>query len=171
MFRLLLLCVMLGAGCGIAVAWPRSSTVSTQVASVSLDDIRAIGQARLLIAEIDILQDIDPGDGRRLTAVIPIRLVLGSDLSRMQRSASGLRLAPVRVLTRSSDPARWTVWAASGPLVRSGEAYGLHQQAEILAGRQAEEEARRLGWFNQSEERLLRIFAPLGPVSISRDDE
>jgi hypothetical protein len=176
MIRSALIVLVAAAGLGAGLGWlahrepPRE--VSAEVAAFDLTQVRALGELRLVIAEISVLQREGSLDQtRQLDVVIPVRLVLGLDLTKVAitRTASAweVTLPPVRLLARSSEAARWTVWRSQGALQAAGERLSLAELAELRAFHQADLEASRLGLRATAEQRArAAISAWAGPIPV-----
>ena len=149
-FVILALSLGLGAGAARLAATAPTLTTNATLAAFDLATVQSLGQLRLVISDISVYQHVDTLDPQRyLSVVIPVRLILGLDLgaARITRTPTGwtVALPPVRVLGRSSDPARWTVWRQSGALQLPDEHVSLAHLAELQAFAAADREAERLG--------------------------
>jgi hypothetical protein len=140
-----------GLAGGVWYAWPPSAPVTSAAAVTwELADIRELGQLRLLATEISSYQLVTTMDpARYLKAVIPVRIILGLDLSQAQVRREGatavVTLPPVRILHKSSDPQRWNIWETHGVLKTADESISMAQLAELLAFKEADKETLRLG--------------------------
>ena len=168
MIRSIVLVMVISAAIGAGLAYladrepPR--TVTAEVAAFDLAQVQELGEVRLVVAEISVYRREDTLDrGRVLEVVIPVRLVLGLDLAKVQivRTATTweVTLPPVRVLSRSSEAARWTVWRSSGALQVAGERLSLAQLAELQAFSEADREAERIGLHATAQQRAKAAIA------------
>jgi hypothetical protein len=154
----------LGAGLARLAITPPAVTTAASVAAFDLATVQSLGELRLVVSEISIYQRVDTLDPRRfLTVVIPVRLVLGLDLAKatVTRGAEDWQVAlpAVRVLGRSSDTARWTVWSQQGALQTPEEQLSLAQLAELQAFAAADREAERLGLHALAAQRARSALA------------
>lgn len=148
-----LISILFFAGLAAGVWWALPSAApTTSAASVTWEvaDIHELGQLRLLATEIGSYQLVTTLDPQRyLKAVIPVRIILGIDLSRAQVTRDGqtavVTLPPVRVLHKSSDPQRWNIWETHGVLKTADESISMAQLAELMAFKEAADETVRLG--------------------------
>jgi len=162
-----LISVMFLGGLIAGVWWalpPRAPATSAVAVSWELADIHELGELRLLTTEIgsyQLVTTIDPA--RFLKAVIPVRIVLGLDLSRAQVAREGttavVTLPGVRFLHKSSDPRRWNIWETHGVLKTPDETISMAQLAELQAFKEAEDETIRLGLLKKARARGEAVVA------------
>lgn len=174
-----LLSLLFFGGLAAGIWWalpPREPTTNAVTVAWELADIRELGELRLLATEIASYQHVTTLDpGRSLTAVVPVRVTLGMDLSRAvvrrEGDAAIVTLPPVRFLRRSSDPRRWTIWEQKGALQAAGETVSLAQLAELQAWREADQECIRLGLMDKAKQRAETVITTwltgLGAGSVS----
>jgi len=182
MIRSALLMLVVASLIGVGLGWLASRepprTVTAEVAAFDLAQVQELGELRLVVAEISIFKRVDTLDpGRLLEVVIPVRLVLGLNLAKVKivRTATAweVTLPPVRVLGRSSEAARWTVWRSGGALQVAGETISLAQLAELQAFNEADLEAQRIGLHATAEQRAkaaIAAWAGAVPVHFSKSN-
>jgi hypothetical protein len=160
-----LLTVLFFAGLAAGVWWalpPRAPVTAASTVSWELANLGELGELRLLTTEIASYQTVTTLDPKRyLKAVIPVRVVLGMDLTkatvRREGEVAVVTLPTVRFLRKSSDPRRWNIWESHGELLLPGETLSLAQLAELQAGKEAEDECLRLGLFVAARTRAEAI--------------
>lgn len=129
---------------------PRAPVTAAASVSWELAELRELGELRLLTTEIASYQSVTTLDPKRyLKVVVPVRVVLGMDLTKahVERSGDSARvtLPTVKFLSRSSDPRRWNIWETHGELLLAGETLSMAQLAELQAAKEAQDECLRLG--------------------------
>ncbi len=142
---------------------PRAPAITTATVSWELAEVAALGEVRLLTTEIASYQQVAMGPDRYLKAVIPVRVVLGMDLTRATVTRDGtvavVHLPPVRFLHRSSDPQRWNTWDVHGVLQAPEENLSMAQFAELRAFAEADGECVRLGLLDRAKLRAEAILS------------
>jgi len=154
---------------GIAAgAWyalpPSAPATSAAAVTWELADIHELGEVRLLATEIGSYQLVTTLDPKRfLKAVIPVRIVLGIDLTRARVTRVGatamVNLPAVRIVHKSSDPRRWNIWETHGVLKAADESISMAQLAELQAFKEAEDDILRLGLVARARTRGETIVA------------
>jgi hypothetical protein len=161
------LTLLFAFGLALGVWWalpPRAAAVSAATVSWELADLRELGELRLLATEIASYQKVTTSDPNRwLKAVIPVRIVLGMDLSkatlRREGTAAVVTLPGVRFLHKSSDPRRWNIWDVHGIQQATGEAISMSQLAELQAFHEAENEVIALVLPAKAQQRAALIVS------------
>ncbi len=141
---------------------PRAPTTTAATVSWELAEVAELGELRLLTTEIASYQQIEMGPSRYLKAVIPVRVVVGMDLTkatvRRENGVAIVHLPAVRFLQRSSDPRRWNIWDVHGALQEPDERLSMAQFAELRAYAEADQECLRLGLMERAGTRARRII-------------
>lgn len=142
---------------------PRAPTTAATTVSWELAEVAELGELRLLTTEIASYQQIEMGTDRYIKAVIPVRVVLGMDLTkasvRHEGAVAVVHLPGVRFLQRSSDPRRWNTWDIHGALQVPGESLNMAQFAELRAYGEADQECIRLGLVERANARARGIVS------------
>lgn len=141
---------------------PRLPTTTAATVSWELADIAELGELRLLTTEIASYQQVTLDPQRYLKAVIPVRVVLGMDLTKAQVRRDGVtavvRLPAVRFLHRSSDPTRWNIWEVHGVQQLPSEKLSMAHFAELRAFAEADAECLRLGLVERAKNRAIALL-------------
>ena len=142
---------------------PRPPTTTAATVSWELADVAALGELRLLTTEIASYQQVTMDPTRYLKAVIPVRVVLGMDLTKAHVTRVGevavVTLPSVRFLHRSSDPNRWNIWDVHGAQQVPGESLSMAQFAELRAFAEADAECIRLGLVERAKTRAIAVLS------------
>jgi len=161
------LALWLRAGSGAPV--PYAVTVAAQ-----LERVESLAELRLISTEIDSYQEAAIPGGAALKAIVPVTLVVGIDLRkvRVYDTAPGVLMVipPPKILSRSTDHARWQIWDETGDTV-GGELQRLvYVQAEV----EADQAARAMNVMDEARERAAAALknvavaagVPAGQVTV-----